>query len=122
MNVHHLFPTPVGMFDLHRPLADDELFFVKSQETRPNDGNTTSVNHFVLRDPVMTSLREWVEDKVTEYFKATSNPKHDVALRITQSWFNYSEQGQWHHRHAHPNSFVSGVFYLNTNPDDKIFF
>ncbi len=34
----------------------------------------------------------------------------------------FSEQGQWHHKHAHPNSFVSGVFYLNTNADDKIYF
>ncbi len=122
MNMHHLFPTPVGMFDLDRPLTDEELLFVRGQDTRPNEGNTTSKNNFVLRDPVMTSLRGWIEDCVAEYFKATSNPKHDVHLRITQSWFNYSEQGQWHHKHAHPNSFVSGVFYLNTNFDDKIYF
>jgi uncharacterized protein (TIGR02466 family) len=35
---------------------------------------------------------------------------------------NYSEPGQYHHKHAHPNSFVSGVFYIQTNPNDKIFF
>ena len=120
--MHHLFPIPIGMFDLDRELTDEELLFVRGQDTRPNEGNTTSKNNFVLRDPVMTSLRGWVEDCVSEYFKATSNPKHDVHLRITQSWFNYSEQGQWHHKHAHPNSFVSGVFYLNTNHDDKIYF
>jgi uncharacterized protein (TIGR02466 family) len=110
------------MFDLDRQLTDEELLFVRGQETRSNEGNTTSINNFVLRDSVMTSLRGWVEDCVAEYFKATSNPKHDVHLRVTQSWFNYSEQGQWHHKHAHPNSFVSGVLYLNTNPDDKIYF
>ena len=122
MNMHNLFPVPIGMFDLDRELTDEELLFVRGQETRANEGNTTSVNNFVLRDSVMTSLRDWIEGCVSEYFKATSNPKHDVHLRITQSWFNYSEQGQWHHKHAHPNSFVSGVFYLNTNPDDKIYF
>jgi hypothetical protein len=108
MNMHNLFPIPIGMFDLDRELTDEELLFVRGQETRPNEGNTTSVNNFVLRD--MTSLRDWIEGCVAEYFKATSDPKHDVHLRITQSWFNYSEQGQWHHKHAHPNSFVSGVF------------
>jgi uncharacterized protein (TIGR02466 family) len=110
------------MFDLDRSLTDEELLFVRGQETRPNEGNTTSVNNFVLREQVMTSLRDWIEGCVAEYFKATTDPKHDVDLRITQSWFNYSEQGQWHHKHAHPNSFVSGVFYLNTNPDDRIYF
>lgn len=122
MNMHNLFPIPVAMFDLGRALTDEELLFARGQETRPNMGNTTSTNNVVLRDSTLTPLRGWVEDCVTEYFKATSNPKHDVHLRITQSWFNYSNPGQFHHKHAHPNSFVSGVFYVNTNPDDKIYF
>ena len=122
MNMHHLFPTPVGFFELGRELTDEELFFVRELETRPNMGNTTSTNNFVLRDPVMTGLRSWIEDCVSEYFKATANPKHDVSLRVTQSWCNYSEPGQFHHKHAHPNSYVSGVFYVQTNPDDRIYF
>lgn len=122
MNLHGLFAQPVGFFDLRRPLSDDERFFLMELEQRPNMGNRTSTNNFILRDNVMTSLRSWIEDSVTEYFKATSNPKHDVHLRVTQSWVNYSEPGQYHHKHAHPNSFVSGVFYVNTNPGDKIYF
>lgn len=122
MNLHGLFAQPVGFFDLGRPLADEERFFLMELEQRPNMGNRTSTNNFVLRDKVLTSLRSWIEDSVTEYFKATSNPKHDVHLRVTQSWVNYSEPGQYHHKHAHPNSFVSGVFYVNTNPNDKIYF
>lgn len=122
MKMQHLFPVPVGMFELNRQITDEEMFFVYGQETRNNEGNKVSTNNFVLRDSVMTSLRSWIEDCVSEYFKETNNPKHDVHLKITQSWFNYSENGQWHHMHTHPNSFVSGVFYLNTNSDDKIFF
>lgn len=122
MNMHHLFPVPIGLFDLGRPFSEEEMQFVREQETRPNTGNTTSTNHTVLRDFVMTSLRGWIEDCVAEYFKATTNPKHNVHLRVTQSWFNYSNPGQHHHKHAHPNSFISGVFYLNTNPDDRIYF
>lgn len=122
MNMHHLFPVPIGMFDLGRPLSEEEHSFILGQDTRPNQGNTTSANHFVLRDQVMTPLRGWVEDCVAEYFKATTNPKHDVNLRVTQSWFNYSKQGQFHHKHAHPNSFISGVFYAQTNPNDRIYF
>jgi hypothetical protein len=96
MNMQHLFPVPIGMFDLGRPLSKKEYSFILGQDTRPNQGNDTSANHFVLCDQVMTPLRGWVEDCVAEYFKATTNPKHDVNLRVTQSWFNYSKQGQFH--------------------------
>jgi uncharacterized protein (TIGR02466 family) len=122
MNLHGLFAQPVGFFDLGRELTEEEKFFLMELEQRANMGNRTSVNNFVLKSPVMTSLRSWMEDSVAEYFKATTNPKHDVTLRLTQSWVNYSEPGQYHHKHAHPNSFVSGVFYIQTNPNDKIFF
>jgi uncharacterized protein (TIGR02466 family) len=122
MNLNGLFAQPVGFFDLGRELSDEEKFFLMELEQRPNMGNRTSANNFVLRDKLMTSLRGWMEDCVAEYFKATTNPKHDVTLRLTQSWVNYSEPGQYHHKHAHPNSFVSGVFYIQTNPNDKIFF
>jgi uncharacterized protein (TIGR02466 family) len=122
LSIHNLFPTAVGFAELNRPLSDEELFFVRQLETRQNTGNTTSTDNFVLRSPVLTSLRSFIEDSVAEYFKATTNPKHDVTLRVTQSWVNYSEPGQYHHKHAHPNSFISGVFYIQTNPNDKIYF
>jgi len=32
MNMHNLFPTPIGMFDLDRPLTDEEL---RSKATPP---------------------------------------------------------------------------------------
>lgn len=122
MNLHGLFAQPVGFFDLGRELTEEEKFFLMELEQRPNMGNRTSTNNFVLKNPVLTSLRSWMEDCVAEYFKATVNPKHDVTLRVTQSWVNYSEPGQYHHKHAHPNSFISGVFYIQTNPNDKIYF
>lgn len=122
LSIHNLFPIPVGFFNLNRFLTDEELFFIRELETRPNQGNTTSTNNFVLRDPALTSLRSYIEDCVSEYFKQTANPKHNVNLRVTQSWCNFSDPGQHHHKHAHPNSYISGVFYVQTNPNDRIFF
>lgn len=122
MNLHSLFPIPVGMVDLDRPLTKKELSFILKQEQRPNMGNKTSVNHTLLKSTPLTPLRSWLEDQVQEYFKTTISPKHSVHLKITQSWANYSEPGQFHHKHAHPNSFISGVFYVQTNPLDKIYF
>ena len=123
MAIHNLFPQPVGIYKLDRNLTDKEIDFIKGQETRPNMGNVTSVDNTVLRNKAMTKLRDFIETKVAEYFKTVHNPKHNVDLRITQSWINYTEPGQYHHKHAHPNSFVSGVFYPQANREtDKIYF
>lgn len=54
---------------------------------------------------------------------ATICPKNDVRLRITQSWLNWTKPGQYHHKHTHPNSLISGCFYVKANKEtDKIFF
>ena len=71
----------------------------------------------------MTKLRDFIETKVSEYFTEVYNPKHKVNLKITQSWTNYTKQGEYHHKHEHPNSFVSGVFYVQSEKaKDKIYF
>ncbi len=121
--LHNLFPQPVGIYKIDRDLTEEELSFIKGQETRKNTGNRTSVAHTVLRDRAMTKLRDFIETSVSDYFTTVHNPKHKVNLRITQSWFNYTEPGEWHHRHSHPNSFVSGVFYPQANREtDRIYF
>jgi uncharacterized protein (TIGR02466 family) len=51
------------------------------------------------------------------------SPVWPVEAYITQSWLNYTKPGQFHHKHSHANSFLSGVLYVNADPEkDKIFF
>jgi len=121
--IHNLFPTPVGLYALDRELSASELSFIKNIEQHNNVGNTTSDDRNVLDNKKLKKLRTFIEDKLTEYFKQVHDPKHDVRLNITQSWCNYTNPGQYHHKHAHPNSFVSGVFYVNADKvKDRIFF
>jgi uncharacterized protein (TIGR02466 family) len=118
MQLYNLFPIPLGFFN--RPVTEKELSLVKNLEKRPNTGNQTSTNTFILKN--MTLLHSWIEDCLAEYFKATTAPKNNISLKITQSWVNFSEVGQYHHKHAHSNSIVSGIYYIQTNPDDRVYF
>jgi len=121
--IHNLFPTAVGIYKLDRDLTDKEIDFIKGQDTRPNMGNTTSTDNTILRNKPLIKIRDFIETSIADYFKTIHNPKHDVSLKITQSWVNYTEPGQWHHKHAHPNSYISGVFYPQANREtDKIYF
>ena len=121
--LHNLFHTPVGIYKLDRDLSAKELLFLKNQETRSNMGNLTSINNSILKDKELTQLRDFIETKLSEYFTTVYSPKHKVNLKITQSWTNYTEKGEYHHKHEHPNSFVSGVFYVQADKTkDKIHF
>jgi len=123
MITHNLFPTSVSFFELGREFSDEENDFLLNLEQKPNDGNTTSKERKLLDDSKLASLREFVDASVASYFKEIYSPKHEVNLRITQSWVNYTKPGQWHHKHAHPNSFVSGVLYIKANKEtDRIQF
>lgn len=123
MEIINLFPTTIGSFKLNRNITEEENLFLRSQEQKPNEGNTTSANRLILNSSEIVSIKEFIKSGIDEYFKIIQCPEKEVELNITQSWLNYSEPGQWHHKHSHSNSFLSGCFYVNADKDlDKIYF
>lgn len=122
MIIENLFPTPVGFFKFEEGLTDEQTTFLLEQKQRPNDGNTSSVDKYILKQKKLGNLTTFIEKCAHEYLMATICPKNDVRLRITQSWLNWTKPGQFHHKHAHPNSLISGCFYVKANKSsDKIF-
>ena len=123
MQLHNLFPTAVGMFDLGRDFTEQEKSFALGLPQHANMGNSTSDDWEVLTRPEMADLKKFCEDAVAEYLKSIYAPKNDVRMRVTQSWCNYTKPGQFHHKHEHPNSFISGVLYLQSDSlTDRIYF
>lgn len=123
MIIENLFPIPIGFFKLEEELTESQKKILVDQPQRPNDGNTSSVDKYILKQKKLANLTTFIEKCAHEYLMATICPKNDVRLRITQSWLNWTKPGQFHHKHAHPNSIISGCFYVDANKDtDKIFF
>lgn len=121
-NIDNLFPTPLGVFKLGRELSKTELNHLQSLETKPNIGNFSSKSALVLENKKLGSVRKFINSSLDTYFQNVYNPKQDISLRITQSWANYTKPGKFHHKHAHPNSFISGVFYAKVENTDRIDF
>lgn len=120
MKIENLFPTAIGFFKYDGELDNDILV---NQPQKSNEGNTRSLNTYLLKDKKLIILRQFIEKSLHEYFMATYCPKNDTHLKITQSWLNWTKPGQFHHKHAHPNSLISGCFYVKANKEtDKIFF
>jgi len=117
-----LFPTAVTFFQ-YGGITKKETKFLVEQKTRGNTGNTTSIDNNILENKEMKKLKQFIEKSLKEYFQNIYVPKNNVEPYITQSWCNYTKEGQFHHRHAHPNSFISGVFYVQADrTKDKIYF
>jgi len=120
MILESLFPTPIGFFKYDGNVDND---FLVNQLQRPNSGNKSSIDKYILNNKKALELRQFIEKSLHEYFMATYCPKHDAHLKITQSWLNWTKPKEHHHKHAHPNSFISGCYYVNANKKkDKIFF
>jgi uncharacterized protein (TIGR02466 family) len=120
-----IFPTPVMFNTLDRKLTKKELNFVDfhSNHVYKNSGNVTSNNNYILHEPEMKKLHDYLLENVKVYIDKIVKPKHKVKPFITQSWLNYTKKGEFHHKHEHPNSFLSGVFYVNADQiQDKITF
>jgi hypothetical protein len=112
--VNGIFPTPVYMSKLDRDLTKKELSFIDKSKLDfyKNEGNITSNDNSILNQKVFSKLKEDLDLRVQDYFEKVLSPLHNVTPYITQSWLNYTETNQFHHKHAHPNSLVSGVFML----------
>lgn len=123
MNINGIFPTPVVFFNLDRPLTEKENNFLLNQETHSNTGNTISKNKNILDEDVNKNLKTFIKISINKYFEKIVKPKYKVTPYITQSWINYTKEGEFHHKHEHPNSFISGVFYIKADKQkDKIHF
>lgn len=121
--IYDLFPTPVGHYNIDRPLTEEELSFIKNQTKTNNVGNLTSKSANLGDAEELKSLKVFFENSIKDYFHKVYVPKYDVTLKITQCWGNYTKPGGFHHRHTHPNSFISGVFYVQTDAQrDKLLF
>jgi uncharacterized protein (TIGR02466 family) len=113
-----IFPTPVMLTELGRDFTLEELnFFEKhSHSVVRNVGNIVSSNNQILDEPEMSNLKNFVTNQLNKYLLQVYKPKFSIEIFVTQSWINWTKKGEYHHKHNHPNSFVSGVFYLSADP------
>ena len=123
--INGIFPTPIYISKLDRELTPLELKFVdkNKKDFYKNQGNITTNNNYILNEKHFTNIKKELDLKVQDYFNKVISTANNITPYITQSWLNYTETNQYHHKHAHPNSLLSGVFYINCDKEyDKITF
>ena len=110
-----VFPTPVQIYK-YEDSIEKELKYIENIEWTPQPANA----NFKTKDSYLTKHESL--KNITSFFKEciddfTKNIyQSEQRLVITQCWGNKNPKGSKHHEHVHPNSIVSGVFYLRQDP------
>jgi uncharacterized protein (TIGR02466 family) len=120
-----IFPTPIYKVNLNRLLDENETFTIEKyeKEVENNSFNKITADHNVLDNSnSLHKLKNFFNEGINVYVKTVYDPKKNIDVYITESWINYTYKNQFHHQHYHPNSFISGVFYVNCVENDSIIF
>lgn len=125
---HNLFATPVWVVDfepsVYQPLNAQIIQHLGSMiERRPpveaggtwqTDNNLHEFDEFA---PLIMQINKGTA-AVLEFLKIRYN-----RFEITGCWANINPRGGVNTPHTHPNNFLSGVYYVQTQPGaDSIFF
>jgi uncharacterized protein (TIGR02466 family) len=117
LQISPLFPTALGTVNNSSGIDPNEQQIIKdfSNDIETNHGNLSTVSKDVLSK--LPNLHNYILENVKQFLHATVNPENkDLEIYITHSWINYTKKGQHHHLHMHPNSIISGVYYIDTDP------
>lgn len=111
-----LFPTPLYVAYINK--VDDK--FIKEvnkykKELYVNTGNFGSKETNILEKTYFKNLKKEILKHVDNYVKNIISPIDDISFYITCSWLNWTNKNGNHHQHSHPNSIISGVYYINAD-------
>jgi len=117
-NIAELFPSLVWVYDLSPETAkeanNDILGLLdKIARPRPKPKNDLSLQtrYDLHKNPAFKKLGLAFDASVKDVL--TSLEIKNKQYIITGAWANISEPGIRHHRHAHPNNYLSSVYYVS---------
>jgi uncharacterized protein (TIGR02466 family) len=93
-----------------------------SQEYRSmiTHGNEVSVNNNVLDEILLLDLKKHINKHLGIYTKEVM--KYNAEFYVTQSWLLKNKTGVDTYNHYHPNSFISGTFYIQNDANINLMF
>jgi len=101
-------PTPIGVYENFN--YDEHDFFENQIPYEPKtEWGERSKDKYILKS---SNLQSWIQDQINDYSINCLATKQK--LKITQSWcIRNKNQSAKLFRHIHPNSIVSGAYYIN---------
>jgi uncharacterized protein (TIGR02466 family) len=118
--LYPLFAYPVVVCGDKYEITEAEKDYLDKLEMIDNVGNTMSKDDRILDAEPLSNLMAFINQNVFNYKKNLLHIKDDNEIYVTQSWVNRSLPEQFHPKHKHQNSIISGVMYLDEDSDDEL--
>ena len=120
--VAELFPTIVVGYD-SLPYQIDNSELIKTVNKLVFDegmfGVSQTADHHLYKREEFKTLFKSIQICLDDYKKVFD---YDCdSLRPCLSWINKSTKFSEHRIHSHPNSFLSAIYYISTNPTSTYF-
>jgi uncharacterized protein (TIGR02466 family) len=90
-------------------------------EFKRNKYNDISIDQHLFNRKEFKTIKDVLENECGNYLKNAYGAEHFEKIEISNSWANKTLAGGSHQDHVHPFSVVSGVLYLDDNPDNLNF-
>ena len=110
-----VFPTPVQIYK-HEDSIEKELKYIEGVEWKQQvaNANFKTKDSYLTKHEQLKNIVSFFKECIDDYCNTIINSEQ--RLVITQLWGNRNPKGSKHHEHVHPNSIISGVFYLRQDP------
>ena len=118
--IYPLFPYPLMIAARKYEFSDSEKQYIADLEMLDNTGNSMSRNDKVLDSEELSSVKQFIDEQILVFKKNLLRMKDENEIYITQSWVNKANPNEFHPKHKHPNSVISGVMFLDDNDDESL--
>jgi uncharacterized protein (TIGR02466 family) len=125
VSVDYLFPIPFMRLNIKEQITPeilDELDILETDAINEAELHRTPKANLMTKNANVldgTRLGAIIQEHLNSY--SINVLGEDPTIKITTSWLNYNLKNAAHHKHPHPNSKVSGCFYIKTNDDSGKF-
>lgn len=75
-----------------------------------------SIDNYILNQEKWSIIKNQVMTHICNFFYEEMHSKTDIKIEITTSIFNRGTPGQFHRKHNHANSILSGCLYFDFHP------
>ena len=119
-SVFPLFSYPVMVCSKNYKFNAAEEKYISDLAMVDNLGNFMSQNDSILEGTELSNLKAFIDLQIDIYKKKILRMKNEIDIYITQSWANRAKTNQFHPKHKHPNSILSGVLFVTGNGSDGL--
>lgn len=127
INSEYIFPTPYWWIDL-TDLDNDKMLEACYEFERTRKGRSRSnrggyqTSDLSTDDPVFADLLSNIRSISQTIFEEAYAPfcaTHYQSISIGNYWVNINRRGGYNVEHVHPGAFLSGVYYVNIDPQSN---